>query len=113
MKRFLSVMSLILTCALLFGIAAPCAVYAAEKPYEIRELTAYLYDLEHTAVYNCLFKEGLPDVPYMDAKDYLSNVYIAEFTEGENDDGTYTVSCKEGTMTVDPDKDTVRFDTYE
>lgn len=113
MKRFLSVMSLIPAFALLFGIAAPCAVYAAEKPYEIRELAAYLYDLEHTAVYNCLFKEGLPDVPYMDAKDYLSNVYIAEFTEGENADGTYTVSCEAGTMTVDPDKDTVRFDTYE
>ncbi len=98
---------------MLFGIMAPCVAYAEDKPYEIRELTVYQYDMDHSAGYDCLFGNALPDIPYMDAKDYLSNIYSVDFDESQNTDGTYTVSSQNGTMTVDPVNDTVRFDTYE
>lgn len=113
MKKSLTVISLMLAVAILFGIAAPCAAYADDKPYAIRELTAYLFDMDHTAGYDCLFSDALPDVPYMDAAEYLSNIYTVAFAETENADGTYTVSSENGTMTIDPVSDTVRFDTYE
>lgn len=113
MKKTISVISFMLAFLLLFGVAGPLAAYAAEKPYEIKELTAYLFDMDHTAGYDCLFSNILPDMPYMDAAEYLNNIYAVDFVESENSEGTFTVSSAGGTMTIDPVNDTVRFDTYE
>ena len=61
----------------------------------------------------CVFSDKLPEIPYIHPSDYLGNIYNAEFTETKNSDGTYTISDTNGTMVIDPVKDTIHFDVLE
>lgn len=86
--------------------------FAAEKNYTKKTMTAFLYSADKTASLGCLFVDGLDEVPYIDASDYLNNIFTVSFTEKKSD-GKFFVACKNGEMTVDADRDTVGFDCYE
>ena len=113
MKKRLSFLSVILVLSLLLTMAAPLGALAAEETLTEKTLTAYLYKPDATDTVPCLFKSSLPDMPYISTVDYLKRVYVAPPTETVNGDGTYTVTNGQGTMVVDPEKDTLHFDVFE
>ena len=112
-KKALSAISMILILALLLSMAAPLGALAAEETLTEKALTAYLYKADATDTVSCLFKSTLPDMPYISTVDYLKRVYVEPPAETANGDGTYTVTNGQGTMVVDPEKDTLHFDVLE
>lgn len=102
----------ILTAVLLLT-AFPVSVAAANQTYQTKDVTAYLYSMDSKTKLECMFNDDLSSVPYVDAADYLNQIFTVSFTESKGDDGVYSVTSKNGTMTVDPQKDTVSFDAYE
>ena len=113
MKKSLSIIGVILSGAMVLAVSAPAPVSAVSDAIEKRSVTAYLYNMNNSKEIECLFTSALPDMPYIDAVDYLNSVYTVPYTESKNDDGTVTVSCKEGSMTVDAENDTLCFDGFE
>ena len=105
----------VLVSALPLGVIAAHADDEAEEvTVEKKEVNAYVYSLENTKTFECLFRSDLPDVPYIDVIDYLNVIYTDEFTESANEDGTFTVTNVNGyTMVVDPGNDTVFFENYD
>ena len=96
----------ILTAVLLLT-AFPVSVAAANQTYQTKDVTAYLYSMDSKTKLECMFNDDLSSVPYVDAADYLNQIFTVSFTESKGDDGVYSVTSKNGTMTVDPQKDTV------
>lgn len=120
MKKKLSAISVMLTSTMILSIAAPMTVFAEQKDpeqlsgaIEKRSVTAYRYSMEDTAGIECLFTSDLPDVPYISAIDYVSNIYDDIFTETRNDDGTYTMTNPNGKMVVDTNADTIYFESFD
>ena len=112
MKKHVKLLSTFLALIMVFSVIVPTVAFA-DKAYEAKEITAYLYSMDKSTTIECLFDPDLPSIPYIDACDYLQNIYTVEFTETKNEDGTYTVESKNGAMIVDLEKDTVHFDNYE
>lgn len=113
MKRFFAVTAL---AAFLLSLTAslPATAAPTEKAaYQSRQLTAYYYSKEEKSTLTCLFRDDLPDIPYINAVDYLNQLYTVTFTCKKNTDGTYTVSDEYGEMIVDTEKDTVHFEDFD
>ena len=112
MKRILAYMLTVMILAAALIIPATVSADDANAYYEEHQVTAYLYDAKTKKNFTCMFREDM-NLPYISAEDYLDQVYTAKFKTTENDDGTFTVSNKNGGFKVDPEKDTVHFDAYE
>lgn len=112
MKKTLSI--LLVSLILLTSVAMLPASAAADKiTYTEKEVKAYLYSMDDTITLNCLFRDDIPELPYIDVTDYLNQFYKADFTEKDNGDGTFTVSNKNGDFIVDAEKDIIHFDCFE
>jgi hypothetical protein len=88
-------------------------VNAAGDEITQNDVTAHIYSMEDTETMECLFKSSMPDMAFISTVDFLKHVYVDEPTEAKNDDGTYTVTNPKGTMVIDPQKDTIHFDSFE
>lgn len=106
-------LSFLIAVVILLAAAAPAAAAPSGVTYESKAVTAYLYSKDKTQVMTCLFRADLPTVPFINAVDYLDQLYTVEFACNQNPDGTYTVSDPNGKMIIDVDKDTIYFDDYE
>ena len=114
MKKSIRALSVLLSSALVMPIASSAYVFAAEDDtIEKKSVNAYLYNMEKTTLVDCLFTSSLPEVPYIKASDYMDNVLTTKVSETKNDDGTFTFTNKNGSMTVDTENDTVTFTAFE
>lgn len=123
MKRKIKTISIMLASAMILSLSVPMTAMAEtddslppivlSSPIEKRAVTAYRYSMDDSTTIECIFTADLPDMPYIRAIDYLSNVFIENFTETKNDDGTYTISTKNGSMVVNTEADTVYFESFE
>ncbi len=112
MKKILSI---VLTTLILVASLATAPISATADPisYSEKEVEAYLFSMDDTATFTCLFRDDIPDLLYIDAVDYLNQLYNVEFTEEETADGIITVSNKNGSFIVDAEQDVVHFDCFE
>ncbi|MBQ7647405.1 MAG: hypothetical protein IJS94_09060, partial [Clostridia bacterium] len=113
MKKTASFICILLALIMILVAAAPSVVFAEEKQYNEKTVTAYLFDMEPTADITLLFDVELPEFPYISVVDFLNQAYVCDFTETNNEDGTFSISDPYGTMIVDAEKDTVFFECYE
>ncbi len=114
MKKSLKTISVIISSSLIMSAAATTTVFAAETDaIEKHELTAYLFNMEDTKTIECIFTSALPEVPYIEASDYVGTVYKEQFTETKNNDGTFTLTGPNGSMFINPENDTVTYDSFE
>lgn len=107
--------SLAISLAATFCIGAVpfTSVSAAERNYKEQDVTAYMYSAENKESMKCLFFEDMPNVPYINVKDYLESVTAKPFTV-TGSGSVYTVTSKDDkTMVIDAEKDTVHFDEFE
>ena len=106
-------LALSLAATLCVGALPFTAVSAAERKYSEQEVTAYLFTQDRKDNLNCLFFEDMPNVPYINVKDYLEILTASPYTVAESG-GVYTVTSRSGeTMVIDAGKDTVHFDKFE
>ena len=85
---------------------------ADEPSIEEKEVTACIYEKEKTENLTVLFDDNLPGIPYVNVTDYVSHIFKIPFEEIPNADGTFRVKNKSGDIIIDPDKDTVTFESY-
>lgn len=130
MKKYFKIISLVLVCSL-FVSCRPAAgqvkssqsqaqaqaqtftVAPAEnkQTYEIKQVTALLFDENEETTFDCIFKDDIP-VPYVRIAEYIS-VILKDSVTSEINDGVNIITGANGTMVVDPEKDTIHFDRYE
>ena len=114
MKKSLKAISMILSSTLVMSAFATATAFAAENDaIEKRELTAYLFNMDDTTKLDCMFTSSLPDIPYIELSDYVGVIYNDQFTETKNDDGTFTLTGPGGNMFINPQNDTVSYDSFE
>lgn len=113
MKKVLSPISVVLALLILISSALPLTASAAEDEISAKDTTAHIYSMDKTETLKCVFKSSMPDMAFISTIDYLKRVYVDEPTEAKNEDGTYTITNPKGTMVIDPEKDTLHFDSFE
>ena len=113
MKKLLSSVSVILVLVMLLSMAAPMTASAAGDEITVKDLTAHIYNMEDTETLQCLFKSSMPDMAFISTVDFLKRAYVDEPSEVKNADGTYTITNPKGTMVIDPEHDTLHFDSFE
>ncbi|MBQ5397900.1 MAG: hypothetical protein IIU14_00505, partial [Ruminococcus sp.] len=113
MKKVLSPISVVLALLILISAALPLTVSAAEDEISTKDTTAHIFSMDKTETLKCVFKSSMPDMAFISTVDYLKRIYVDEPTEVKNADGTYTVTNPNGTMVIDPKKDTIHFDSFE
>ena len=113
MKKLLSSVSVILVLVMLLSMAAPMTASAAGDEITVKDLTAHIYNMEDTETLQCLFKSSMPDMAFISTVDFLKHIYVDEPSESNNADGTYTITNPKGTMVIDPQNDTIHFDSFE
>ena len=52
--------------------AAACAEPISQEDYETKTVDAYLFDKDHKTSVELVFKKDLPEIPYIDASDFLN-----------------------------------------
>ncbi len=114
MKKALSAL---LAAALLASCAAVSPSAAAEDAgdaYVKTDITTYPYaDDSEPVTLTCLTRSDLPGIPFLSVGDYLGQLYTGIGSSGDLGGGVYRFSNAENNMTVDAQKDTVSFDSYE
>ena len=113
MKKLLSSVSVILVLVMLLSMASPLTAFAAGDEITVKDLTAHIYNMEDTETLQCLFKSSMPDMAFISTVDFLKRAYVDEPSEVKNADGTYTITNPKGTMVIDPEHDTLHFDSFE
>ena len=113
MKKILSSVSVTLALVMLLSVAAPMTASAAGDGITAKDLTAHIYNMEDTETMQCLFKSSMPDMAFISTVDFLNHIYVDEPSESKNADGTYTITNPKGTMVIDPQNDTIHFDSFE
>lgn len=113
MKKNISPISIILSSAMLLSMPVPVTVFAAEDEIMQKDVTAYLYSMKSTETLSCVFKNTMPDMPYISTTDFLSNIFEGTANEVKKDDGKYIVSVDSASMIIDTENDTVHFDEFE
>ena len=85
-----------------------------KKPvYTKKEVNAYPLNEEKPIVFNCLFSDALPEVPFTDAEDYLNQLFVKKVDCKKGENGTFTFTNQGGAITVDADKDIISSDCIE
>ena len=114
MKKTLSVSCILLALTVLFAALGAVAASAQLPEFTKESVTAYVFELDQTREFECLFLDDLPDVPYLQPVDYLNVIYLDPFTVESNGSGVYTVTnAYSATMVVDAENDTVYFEDYD
>ena len=103
----------VLIAASVFGCFGQRAVYAEEEGITKKNVDAYIYGMADKQEVELVYTDALPNVPYIDAADYLKHIYTVDFSEQSTGDGIWQVKNENGVMTVDVNQDTVSFDCYE
>ncbi len=113
MKRIIlpALAALVLTATMIIPHTT-AAVAGKSVTFKDKNVTAYLFNSDSKKSLRCLFRTDM-NLPYINAADYLNQIYAAKFTTEKNDDGTYNVYNKNGSIIVNPEKDTVHFDAFE
>ena len=89
--------------------AAACAEPISQEDYETKTVDAYLFDKDHKTSVELVFKKDLPEIPYIDAADFLNPFFKTPLREELQEDGAICVYNSEHTMIVDPEEDTICF----
>ena len=98
--------------ALCAGVLFPAAAYAepiSAEDYETKTVATYLFDKEHKTSMELVFKKDLPEIPYIDAADFLNQFYTTPLKEELQEDGSICIYNSERTMIVDAEEDTICF----
>ena len=109
MKKMISVM---MAAALLMssgGAAVNAAALETAPEYEKKTVETNVDDLK----WDCLFRSDLPEIPFVNADDYLARIYNMDKAKSEHSGGVYKYEKGSYSMTLNADKDTVSFDFYE
>ncbi len=114
MKKRLT--AIILLIALLFSVPVVPVSRAAEKSWQKKTVTAYLFSMDEKTDMDILLRDDMPELAYVNMEQYMETVYRADYTFESAGDGIYCISVNiEGisaTMTVDVNKDTVEYSDY-
>ena len=101
MKKILSPVLAVLMLAAMLVLPATADAAGEKVTYQKKDVTAYLFDKDTKKTMTCLFRPDM-NLPYINATDYLNQIYTVEFKTADNGDGTFTISDKNGGFTVDP-----------
>lgn len=112
------VLSLALALTVLLTAASACApnqsVFEKRKhTYTKAQISAHPLKESEPLTFDCLFREDLPEIPYIDAQDYLNRIFTEEvgFRKGKN--GSYHFTNGGYTLTIDAENDTLSCDCIE
>ena len=112
------VLSLALALTVLLTAASACApnqsVFEKRKhTYTKAQISAHPLKESEPLTFDCLFREDLPEIPYIDAQDYLNRIFTEEvgFRKGKN--GSYHFTNGGYTLTIDAENDTISCDCIE
>lgn len=99
----------------LFDVAVPAnAVPADGTTYRKDTINAYTVDDPDTPLaLTCLYREDLPEVPYISIEDGLNQLFTTKIKVTDNGSGTFTYTNDDTNMVVDTEKDTISFDCCE
>lgn len=112
MKKALSILASLLILAS-FLTALPVSATDAAIVYTAKDVVTHVVEPEETLTLSCLFRNDIPDLPYIEVTDYLNHIYKVAFTSADNGNGAFTVSNKNGSFIIDAEKDIIRFDCFE
>ena len=116
----MKVINRILTVAVLCMTAfffIPC-VSNAETAYTPKDVTVYNNSETDTTVFSCMFRDDMPNVPYVNVEDFLDLLFIGSDYNVKADGDIFTVSGSSATAigstaTFNTSTETVSFDDYE
>ena len=110
LKVFLSVIITVL-CTLIFTNST---VKANDEPtYSPKDITVYSFGLDNPNTFTCLFREDLPEVPFVNVENFLEQLYTVDYTTTKQSNDSYIISCKNGEMEIDVTNDAIHFDAFE
>ena len=81
--------------------------------YTKKEVNAYPLDEKKPLKFSCLFREDLPDIPYISAEDYFNQLFTEKVSVKKGENGTVTFTNGGFNMTMDAEKDTLSSDSIE
>ena len=81
--------------------------------YTKKDVNAYPLGEKEPLVFSSLFREDLPDVPFISAEDYLNQLFTEKLGVKKGDNGTVTFTNAGFTLTIDAENDTVSSDCIE
>ena len=81
--------------------------------YTKKDVNAYPLGEKEPLVFSSLFREDLPDVPFISAEDYLNQLFTKKLGVKKGDNGTVTFTNAGFTLTIDAENDTVSSDCIE
>ena len=84
-----------------------------EHTYSPQDITVYSFGLDNSNTFTCLFREDLPEVPFVNVENFLEQLYTIDYTTTKQSNDSYIISCKNGEMEIDVTKDTIHFDAFE
>ena len=103
--------SVILSAALLLSYSTAVISASAEENgvvYEKKEVETYsAIGRSEIVDYTCLVRSDLPEVPFVNAQDYLSQLFKLEDKPNSLGNGVYKFENGDYSMTVDANNDTV------
>ena len=109
----LKAMAVSISAIMIAGSIRP-GVSAAERKYEKKDITAYLFGMDEKTTLNCLIYSDMPSVPYVGIDDYLEKLFDTKFSVSEESSGVYSVTCSTDVpMVIDTVKDTVHCGEFE
>ena len=77
------------------------------------EVKAYPVYSSDPIVFNCLFRENLPEVPFIDAEDFLNQIFTEKLSFEKGENGVFKFKSSDFTLTFDAEKDTVSCESIE
>ncbi|MBR3249622.1 MAG: hypothetical protein IKF83_02865 [Clostridia bacterium] len=110
LKVFLSV---IITVLLTLIITNSTVKANNEPTYLPKDITAYSFGLENSNTFTCLFRDDLPEVPFVNVENFLEELYTLNYTTTKQSNDIYIVSCENGEMEIDVENDKIHFDAFE
>lgn len=112
-KTLAAVLALTMCIPGLTAFADPDEPSVQPGSYSAKEVTAHIFDKEGTKEFTCLFRSDLPEMPYINAEDYMDSIFTVDVEVKKVSDHVYTFSNENGSMTVDTKNETVSFTDYE
>lgn len=115
MKKALSI---IIVLTVFAASASACTTtgesFFNQKPdYTKSEVNAYPYKEKTPIVFECLFREDLPEIPFVDAEDYLNQLFTETVGFEKGEKGVYTFINDEYSLTVDAENDIIYGESIE
>ena len=98
-KKILKVFLSVIITVLFTLIITNSTVKANDEPtYSPKDITVYSFGLNNSNTFTCLFREDLPEVPFVNVEEFLEELYILNYTTTKQSNDIYIVSCKNGEM---------------